>query len=147
MAFADAVHDMREEVHDLMTIGHVDAARQAYVGLWASFVAVPFIFGIDKFAGFLGAGWNGYIAGWVNNILPGNAANAVMTLGVVEVLLAIAVALKPRFGGDLTALYLVLAAFSVFTIGGGGMVVLGIMFLASAVCALAMARLSTTYHH
>jgi hypothetical protein len=144
MAFSDAVHDMREEVHDLMTIGHVDAARQAYVGLWASFVAVPFIFGVDKFAGFLGAHWDGYIAGWVSNILPGNA---VMTLGVVEVLLAIAVALKPRLGGDLTAFYLVLAAFSVFTIGGGGMVVLGIMFLASAVCALAMARLSTTYHH
>src|SRR3954447_25746891 len=75
MAFADAVHDMREEVHDLMTIGHVDAARQAYVGLWASFVAVPFIFGVDKFAGFLGAHWQGYLAGWVNNILPGNAAS------------------------------------------------------------------------
>ena len=146
MAFADAVHDMREEVHDLMTIGHVDAARQAYVGLWASFVAVPFIFGVDKFAGFLGVHWEGYLAGWVNNILPGNAAGAVTLLGVVEVLLAIAVALKPRFGGDLTALYLVLAAFSVFTIGGGGMVVMGIMFLAAAVCALAMARLSTTYH-
>lgn len=145
MAFADAVHDMREEVHDLMTIGHVDAARQAYVGLWASFVAVPFIFGVDKFAGFLGAHWDGYIASWVNTILPGSAASAVTILGVVEVLLAIAVALKPRFGGDMTALYLVLAAFSVFTIGG--MVVLGIMFLAAAVCALAMARLSTTYHH
>ena len=144
MAFADAVHDMREEVHDLMTIGHVDAARQAYVGLWATFVAVPFIFGIDKFAGFFPGHWEGYLATWVNNILPGNAASAVATLGVVEVLLAIAVALKPRFGGDLTALYLVLAACSVFSIGG--MTVLGIMFLGAAVCALAMARLSTTYH-
>jgi hypothetical protein len=146
MAFADAVHDMREEVHDLMTIGHIDAARQAYVGLWASFVAVPFIFGVDKFAGFLGAHWEGYLAGWVNTILPGGTAGAVTILGVVEVLLAIAVALKPRVGGDLCAVYLVLAAFSTFTIGGGGMVVLGIMFLAAAVCALAMARLSTTYH-
>jgi hypothetical protein len=146
MAFADAVHDMREEVHDLMTIGHLDAARQAYVGLWASFVAVPFIFGVDKFVGFLGADWEGYLARWVNTILPGGAANAVMLLGVVEVLLAIAVALKPRLGGDLLAVYLVFAAFSVFTIGGGAMIVLGMMFLASAVCALAMARLSTTYH-
>lgn len=146
MAFADAMHDMREEVHDLMTISHVDAARQAYVGLWATFVAVPFIFGMDKFAGFLAGHWEGYIATWVNNLLPGNAATAVTTLGVVEILLAIAVALKPRVGGDLTAIYLVLAACSVFTIGGGGMVVLGILFLASAVCALAMARLSTTYH-
>jgi hypothetical protein len=146
MAFADAVHDMREEVHDLMTIGHLDAARQAYVGLWASFVAVPFIFGVDKFAGFLGVHWEDYLARWTNTILPGGTADAVMLLGVVEVLLAIAVALKPRLGGDLLAVYLVLAAFSVFTIGGGTMMVLGFMFLASAVCALAMARLSTTYH-
>lgn len=144
MAFTDAVHDMREEVHDLMTIGHLDAARQAYIGLWASFVAVPFIFGVDKFAGFLGAHWEGYLARWVNAILPGDAANAVMLLGVVEVLLAIAVALKPRLGGDLVALYLVFAAFSVFTMGG--MTVLGILFLAAAVRALSMARLSTTYH-
>ena len=63
---------------------------------------------------------------------------------LIAALLAIAVALKPRFGGDLTALYLVLAACSVFSIGG--MTVLGIMFLGAAVCALAMARLSTTYH-
>jgi hypothetical protein len=51
--------------------------------------------------------------------------------------------LKPRLGGDLLAVYLVFAAFSVFTIGG--MVVLGTMFLAAAVGALAMARLSKTH--
>ncbi|MFL6089333.1 MAG: hypothetical protein ACJ71Z_04240 [Aeromicrobium sp.] len=146
MAFADAMHDMRDEMHDLTHITNVDAARQAYVGLWGAFVAVPLIFGIDKFAGFLGVKWDGYLASWVHTILPGGNARAVMLLGIVEILLACAVALKPRVGGDLSALYLVLAAFSVFTIGGGGMVVLGVMFFAAAVCALAMARLSTTYH-
>jgi len=109
---------MREEVHDLMTIGHVDAARQAYVGLWETFLVTTFIFGIDKFVGFLGTNYGAYVAGWVHRILPGAASTEMMVLGVIEVLLAIAVALAPRMGGDLLALYLVLAACSVFTIGG-----------------------------
>jgi hypothetical protein len=146
MAFADAMHDMREEMHDLTHITSVDAGRQAYAALWGAFVAVPLLFGIDKFAGFLGVKWGGYLANWVYTILPGGDARAVTILGIVEILLACAVALKPRVGGDLSAVYLVLAAFSAFTIGGGGMVVLGVMFFAAAVCALAMARLSTTFH-
>jgi hypothetical protein len=143
MAFADAMHDMREEMHDLTHITSVDAGRQAFAGLWGAFVAVPLIFGIDKFAGFLGVKWDGYLANWVHTIIPGGDAMAITFLGVVEILLACAVALRPRFGGDLLALYLVFAALSVFTVGG--MVVLGTMFLAAAVCSLAMARLSTTH--
>jgi hypothetical protein len=140
------MHDMREEMHDLTHITHVDAARQAYVALWGTFLVTTFIFGIDKFVGFLGTNYGAYMADWVHRILPGTAGTEMMVLGVIEVLLAVAVALAPRIGGDLLALYLLLAAVSVFTIGGGAMVFLGIVFLGSAVCALAMARLSTTYH-
>lgn len=145
MALTHAFHDMTEEMHDLVNITHVDATRQAYLGLWATFVAVPLLFGLDKFAGFLGVEWEGFLASWVNTVLPGSAADAVMILGVVEILLAAAVALMPRIGGDLSAIYLVLAAFSAFAIGGGTMVVFGVAFLAAAVCALAMARISRTY--
>jgi hypothetical protein len=146
MALTDALHDMREDMHDLVAFNHVDATRQAYVGMWATFVVVPLVFGIDKFTGFIAGDWSGYVATWVNSILPGSMAGAVTILGVVEVLLAVAVALAPRIGGDLLAIYLVLAALSFFTIGGAGMVIFGIVALGSAVCALAMARLSTTYH-
>ena len=146
MALTDALHDMREEMHDLVAINHVDAVRQAYVGLWATFVVVPLVFGIDKFTGYITGNWDGFVATWVNNILPGSAAGAVTILGVVEILLAVAVALTPRIGGDLMFFYMVLAALSFFTIGGAGMVILGIAALGGAVCALAMARLSTTYH-
>jgi hypothetical protein len=147
MAFTDALHDMREDMHDLVGISHADAARQAYLALWGTFVVAPLVLGLDKFAGFMIGGWEGFVARWVNAILPGSAAGAVMILGAVEILLAVAVALAPRIGGDLMALYLVLAAFSFFTMGGAGMMVLGIAALAGAMCALAMARLSTTYHH
>lgn len=145
MSLTHAFHDMTEEMHDLVNITHVDAARQAYLGLWATFVVVPLVFGLDKFAGFLGVNWDAYLATWVNNVIPGTAAEAVTILGGVELLLAVGIALMPRIGGDLTAVYLVGAAISVFVIGGGTMVLLGITFVAAAVCALAMARMSRTY--
>ena len=145
MALTHAIHDMREEVHDLVTINHVDATRQAFLGLWATFVAVPLIFGIDKFAGYITGNWEAFLATWVNDVLPGTAADAVVVLGVVEILLAVTIALLPRVGGDLFAIYMVLTAFSLFAIGGGTMVVLGIAAIGAAICALAMARLSTTY--
>lgn len=146
MAFTDALHDMREDMHDLVAFNHVDAARQAYVAMWGTFVVAPLVLGLDKFAGIITGNWEGFLARWVNAIIPGTAANAVMLLGFVEILLAVCVALAPRIGGDLTAFYLVLAAFSFFSIGGGTMVLLGLWSLAGAVFALAMARLSTTYH-
>ena len=145
MALTHAIHDMREEVHDLVTINHVDATRQAFLGLWATFVAVPLIFSIDKFAGYITGNWEAFLATWVNDVLPGTAADAVVVLGVVEILLAVTIALLPRVGGDLFAIYMVLMAFSLFAIGGGTMVVLGIAAIGAAICALAMARLSTTY--
>ena len=145
MALTHAIHDMREEVHDLVTINHVDATRQAFLGLWATFVAVPLIFGIDKFAGYITGNWEAFLATWVNDVLPGSAADAVVVLGVVEILLAATIALVPRVGGVLFALYMVLTAFSLFAIGGGTMAVLGIAAIGAAICALAMARLSTTY--
>ena len=145
MALTHAIHDMREEMHDLVTINHVDATRQAFLGLWATFVAVPLIFGIDKFAGYITGNWEAFLATWVNDVLPGSAADAVVVLGVVEILLAVTIALLPRVGGDLFAIYMVLTAFSLFAIGGGTMVVLGIAAIGAAICALAMARLSTTY--
>ena len=145
MALTHAIHDMREEVHDLVTINHVDATRQAFLGLRATFVVVPLLFGIDKFAGFITSNWEGFLATWVNDVLPGTAADAVVVLGVVEILLAVTIALVPRVGGDLFALYMVLTAFSLFAIGGGTMVILGIAAIGAAICALAMARLSTTY--
>ena len=146
MALTHAIHDMREEVHDLVTINHVDATRQAFLGLWATFVAVPLIFGIDKFAGYITGNWEAFLATWVNDVLPGSAADAVVVLGVVEILLAVTIALLPRVGGDLFAIYMVLTAFSLFAIGGGTMVILGLAAIGAAICALAMARLSTTYH-
>lgn len=144
-AWHDLMSDMKDEVHDLTNIAHVEAARQAYLALWATFTALPLLFGIDKLTGFMNTNWEGFYAGWVNDIVPGSAADATMYFGVIEIALAAMVFFAPRIGGDLFAGWMVLAAISIFTLGG--MAYLGVGALALAFCALCMARLSTAYHH
>lgn len=144
-AWHDIVHDLQDEIHDLATINKLDAARQAYLALWATFIAVPLLFGIDRFATFMNPSWDPYVAAWANNILHGNAGYAVAVFGVVELVLAAAVAVLPRIGGDLLALWLVLMAANMYAIGDYGWAATGTIGL--AICCLAMARMSTHYHH
>jgi len=144
-AWHDIVHDMKDEMHDLATITHVDAARQAYLGLWATFIAVPLVFGIDLFAAYLNEDWETYVASGTNDIVPGSASDAVVLFGVIGIVLAAAVAVLPRIGGDLLALGLVLLALNLFAIET--MAWLGVGTVALALCCVAMARMSTAYHH
>lgn len=144
-AWHGLVLDMRDEMHDLASINHLDAARQAYLALWATFVALPLVFGLDKFATLLSDDWATYLPSWANDVIPGSAADAMMWVGAVEIILALAVLLAPRIGGDLLAAWMLLVAIALFTIGG--MHELGIAALAVGACALAMARLSRSWHH
>jgi hypothetical protein len=144
-AWHDIVHDMQDEMRDLATITRLDAARQAYLALWATMVAVPLVFGIDRFAGVMNENWEGFVATWVNDLLPGSASDAIVVFGVVELVLAALVAVTPRLGGDLLALWLVLLAINMFSIDG--LIWIGMGTVALAICCLAMARMSTTYHH
>ena len=41
--------------------------------------SLPLLFGLDKFAGFMTVNWEGYLATWVNDLVPGTAADAMMT--------------------------------------------------------------------
>lgn len=141
----DLVHDMRDEAHDIATIARVDAARQAYLAMWATFVVLPLVFGIDKLGEFLTSSWEGYLATWIDDALPGSAADAMLWFGGVEIVLAALVLFAPRIGGDLLALWMLLAAVSLVSIDGMGHLAVGA--LALGVCALAMARMSTGYHH
>lgn len=144
-AWQDIVHDLQDEMHDLATINRVGADRQAYLGLWMTFMAFPLVFGLDRFLGIMNENWEMYVAGWVNDLLPGSASTAVMVFGVVELVLFACVAIMPRIGGDLLAAWLLLLAINLFTLDGLAWVAVGTIAL--AICALAMARMSTTYHH
>ncbi len=144
-AWHDATHDFRDELRDLTMLHKADAARQAYLGLWVAMMGLPLLFGLDKLFGFMNVTWQGYLATWVNDALPGGAADAVTWIGVAEIAIAVLVLCVPRIGGDVLAVWMLVAAISLFSLEG--MAGLAFAAVAMGVCALCMARLSTTYHH
>ena len=97
--------EMSRDLHDLAAIRRVAPARQAFVMLWALFSLLPIVVGIDKFAEVL-TNWDGYLASWVNDIVPGTANQAMMAFGVVEILAGVLVLLAPRYGAYVVALWL-----------------------------------------
>jgi len=144
-AWHDLVADMRDEMHDIVTIARVEKGRQAYLGLWATFMVLPLLFGLDKFAGVMTDAWEGYLATWANDLLPGNASDAMMWVGGLEIALAVVIAFAPRIGGDLFALWMVVVAIDLFALDQFRE--LGIAALALALCSLCMARMAGAYHH
>ena len=79
-----------------------DPAYQAYMMLRVGFVLLPLAMGIDKFFNVF-VNWEQYLAGWYNDIIPGNAHLAMHLIGVVEIIAAILVALKPRYAAYVVA--------------------------------------------
>lgn len=82
-----------------------DPAYQAYLILRIGFAAAPILFGLDKFFDVL-VDWEIYLASWINDIVPGNAAEAMYAVGVVEILAGIGVALKPRYAAYVVTAWL-----------------------------------------
>jgi hypothetical protein len=78
---------------------------QAYLLLRVVFTVAPILFGLDKFAGVL-VDWDGYLAPWINDIVPGSAADAMYAVGAVEIVAGLIVATAPRFGAPLVAAWL-----------------------------------------
>ena len=50
-----------------------DPAYQAFVLLRIAFTVAPIAFGLDKFFNVM-VDWEGYLAPWINDIVPGSAA-------------------------------------------------------------------------
>src|SRR3979490_835096 len=57
---------------------------QAYLLLRLAFTVAPIAFGLDKFFNIL-VDWTQYLAPWINDILPGNASDAMHLVGVIEI--------------------------------------------------------------
>ena len=149
MALTDSwhemVHDMRDEMHDLATITHVEPARQAFLMLWGVFVVAPILFGVDKFAEVLTSDWAGYLATWVDDLLPGSATDAMHLIGVVEIAAGLLVLAMPRIGGYVVALWL--AGIIVNLVSTGEYYDIALRDFGLMVAAVALARLATTFHH
>ena len=80
-------------------------ADQAFFLLRTVFTVAPIAFGLDKFFGLL-TDWEDYLAPWINDLVPGTAHEAMLLVGVIEIVAGVAVAVAPRFGGLLVAAWL-----------------------------------------
>jgi uncharacterized membrane protein YphA (DoxX/SURF4 family) len=94
-----------------------DPAYQAFWLLRIAFTAAPILFGLDKFFDVL-VDWQIYLAPWINDIVPGNAADAMHLVGAVEIAAGIAVLLKPRYGAYLVAAWLAGIILNLLTLSG-----------------------------
>ncbi len=97
-----------------------DPVAQAFMLLRIAFTVAPILFGIDKFAGVLTDDWTRYLAPAFNDIIPGNAADAMHIVGIVEIAAGLAVAVSPRFGGLLVAAGLGGIIVNLLIVGGYG---------------------------
>ena len=82
-----------------------DPVQQAFVLLWIGFTVAPIVFGLDKFFDVL-VDWKIYLAPEFNDLIPGNAHQAMLAVGVVEILAGVLVFLRPRVGGYVVAAWL-----------------------------------------
>jgi hypothetical protein len=82
-----------------------NAARQAFWVLRVGFTVAPILFGIDKFFDWT-VNWPDYLAGWINDIMPGSAHDFMYFVGAVEIAAGLVVAVAPRIGGPLVAAWL-----------------------------------------
>jgi hypothetical protein len=119
-----------------------DPTFQAFALLRTVFTVAPIVFGIDKFFNIL-TQWTSYLAPWINDIVPGDAATAMRIVGVVEIAAGVLVAVAPRFGAYVVAAWLAGIIVNLLTLPGYYDVALrdfGLLVAALALGRLAQAR-------
>ena len=80
-------------------------AYQAYVLLRVGFTVAPILFGLDKFFNWT-VDWPVYLAGWVNDIVPGSGQDFMYVVGGIEIAAGLLVAVAPRIGAFVVAAWL-----------------------------------------
>lgn len=124
------------------TTGTDRAGHEAFLILRTTFTVAPILFGLDKFANVM-TDWPKYLAGQFNDVIPGSAHQAMLMVGVIEVVAGLLVALRPRIGAYVVALWLAGIIVNLLLLGGYGDVALRDFGLLLA--ALALARLAPAY--
>jgi uncharacterized membrane protein YphA (DoxX/SURF4 family) len=91
-----------------------DAGHDAFVMLRIAFAVAPIAFGLDKFFNVL-TDWPQYLAGWVDDLMPGSAQDFMYAVGAIEIVAGVLVALRPRYGAPLVAAWLAGIIFTLLT--------------------------------
>lgn len=71
-----------------------DPAYSAYLALRTVFTIAPIVFGLDKFFNLLTHPhhWSMYLAGWIDDLVPGTADQCMYLVGIVEIVAGVVVA-------------------------------------------------------
>src|ERR687898_3573668 len=117
-----------------------DPVSQAFALLRTVFTVAPILFGLDKFLDWL-VDWRIYLAPQIDDLIPGNAHQAMLAIGVVEIAAGVVVALRPKWGGYLVAAWLAGIIVNLLILGDHFDVALRDFGLLLA--AVALARLAT----
>jgi hypothetical protein len=80
-------------------------AYQAYRILHVGFAALPILAGLDKFLHLL-VNWDQYLAPLATRVLPVSGHSFMLFVGVVEIAAGVLVAIRPRIGAYVVALWL-----------------------------------------
>lgn len=122
----------------------VEPDRQAFVMLRTVFTVAPILFGLDKFTNIL-ADWTVYLAPVATAVVPLPAQTIMYVVGVVEVIAGILVAVRPRIGSLIVAVWLLGIIINLLILGSFYDVALRDFGL--LVGALALNRLATARSH
>jgi uncharacterized membrane protein YphA (DoxX/SURF4 family) len=90
---------------------------QAYLLLRLAFAVAPIAFGLDKFFNVM-VDWTQYLAPWIDDLVPGDAHDAMHLVGVVEIAAGLVVAIRPRYGAPLVAGWLAGIIINLLTLSG-----------------------------
>jgi uncharacterized membrane protein YphA (DoxX/SURF4 family) len=82
-----------------------DPAQHAFLLLRTVFTVAPILFGLDKFMNLL-TDWPGYLAPFVDRLVPGTAQQAMYAVGVIEIVAGLLVAARPKYGAVVVAAWL-----------------------------------------
>jgi len=119
-----------------------DPAYLAFALLRTAFTVAPIVFGLDKFFNLL-TDWQGYLAPLVDRLVPGTGHQAMLVVGVVEILAGVLVAVRPHLGAYVVAAWLAGIIVNLLLIPGFYDVALRDFGLLLA--ALALARLARAF--
>ncbi len=119
-----------------------DPVYGAFVLLRSAFTVAPILFGLDKFFDLM-TSWSGYLAPRIDSIVPGDAHQAMLVVGVIEIAAGVLVAVRPHIGGWVVAAWLAGIILNYLLIPGFYDIALrDVGLLAGAV---ALARLATVF--
>jgi hypothetical protein len=119
-----------------------DPVYGAFVLLRSAFTVAPILFGLDKFFDLM-TSWSSYLAPRLDSIVPGDAHQAMLVVGVVEIAAGVLVAVRPHIGGWVVAAWLAGIILNYLLIPGFYDIALrDVGLLAGAV---ALARLATVF--